>query len=139
MGVLTEIIIADHFESEQLADAINPTETWEGIDAKGIDPVKLGKLYAILSGCEFEATIPIFDQLAGGDEGPWVLKTPPDRPDLLTAMTDPDPVAQQWAATEEFQLDGWPLDAVKETLSKLTRLAARSKELGKPLIMWMSL
>lgn len=81
----------------------------------------------------------MFDLLAGDDEGPWVVKTPPELPGLLTAMSDPDHVAQQWAETEEFQLDQWPADAVRETLSELIRLAAKAREREKPLVMWMSL
>lgn len=139
MSVLTSIIIAEHSEALRVAEAANPTELWEGIDAKGMDPVKLCSLYAILAACDPDAVLSLFDQLAGSDEGPWVMRTPPDLPELLASISDPDQVAQQWAETEEFRIDNWPLNAVKDSLAELTRIASMAQAQGKPLVMWMSL
>lgn len=139
MGILTDILIADHGEAEQLAAALNPTETWEGIDAKGLDSVKLGVLYSLLSGCEVEETYAMFAMLEGEEEGPWVQAMPADFPRLLTSMTDQDAIAREWAQAEEFALDGWAPEAVADVLSQLERLAARAQELDRPLVLWMSL
>ena len=54
MSVLTEIIIADHSVAGNIAESYSPTESWTGFEAKGINPVNLGQLYAILSGCIYE-------------------------------------------------------------------------------------
>lgn len=142
MGVLTDIVIADHSEGQQLAEHSVPSKTWEGIDAKGIDPVKLGTLVAILSKVEYQdEIIDEFELLASGsdDEGPWVMTTPSSLVDLLTSAADLDSVAERWAQTEEFQLDQWSVSQVRETLGELAQLAVKAQEKGKPLIMWMSL
>ena len=48
-------------------------------------------------------------------------------------------VAEKWAATEQFALDGWQAADVEEYLQDLVPHARRAREAGKSMLLWMSL
>jgi hypothetical protein len=54
MGVLTDFVAIDRSEAQRVCDSLCPSQDFAGIDAKGIDPVKLGALYALLTGTAFD-------------------------------------------------------------------------------------
>ena len=144
MGVLTDFVVADRGDAQRVFDAACPSEEFSGLDAKGIDPVKLGTLYALLTGTEFNPSFISGDPLAsGGDEGPWVMEVPPDLVQRL-ARLDAKGVATaaaKWANTEEFspKYDNWPAEAVHEVLAELAKLCAKAVAAKKGVLMWMSL
>ena len=79
MGVLTDFVVADCARRNRVCDAACPSGEFPGLDANGIDAVKLGKLYAVLRGTEFNSSFMGGDPLAtGGDEGPRVMEVPAD-------------------------------------------------------------
>lgn len=41
MGVLTDLVIADPSEAERIGSSDCPSKDFGGLDARGIDPVKL--------------------------------------------------------------------------------------------------
>ena len=46
--MLATILIANHSDAEAIAKAANPSTQWPGVDAKGIDLVKMAGLSDIL-------------------------------------------------------------------------------------------
>src|SRR5437879_5564781 len=105
MGVLTDLVVATRAEAQRVCDSDNPSREFSGLDAKGIDTVKLGTLHAILTGTEFDPSLIPGDLLAsGGDDGPWVIEVPADLVKRLAAL-DTKQVAEaatKWAKTAEF-------------------------------------
>ncbi len=83
MGVLTDVVIADEGEAEAVATERVPAKRWRGIDAKGIDQVKLATLWARLAqrGLDVESIVKLttdfatlFEVSEGGPLGlphPW--------------------------------------------------------------------
>lgn len=141
---LTEFVVADRGEAQRVCDSVSPSEEFKGMDAKGIDPVKLGTLYAILADGEdvpdFADDEPLCD---GGEEGPWVMDVPTDLV-LRLAKLDADQIgaaATKWANTEEFssEYDDWSPELVREVLSELSKLCAQAVAANKSVLMWMSL
>jgi hypothetical protein len=141
---LTDLVIADCMDARQVCDSACPIEVFNGMDAKGIDPVKLGTLYAVLTNTEYDPSVATGKQLCdGGDEGPWVIEVPNDLVQLLAKLDAKEIVnaAAKWAKTEEFSLkyDNWPPEAVHEVLSDMAKLCARAAAAKKSVLMWMSL
>lgn len=143
MGVLTDFVVADRGDAQRVCDAGCPSRDFDGIDAKGIDAVKLGTLHAIVTGGGYDPSF-IGELLCdGGEDGPWVCEVPPDSVRRLAILT-PDQLAEagrKWAATEEFspKCDNWPPERVQEVLGDLATLYKRAVNEGKPVLMWMSL
>lgn len=142
MGVLTDIVIAD--DAEAVLQSSVPSEAFPGIDAKGVDVVKLDLLRTILADREWDAaTVRDFALLAqeGEQEGPWVFAIPTDVVEALAALDGRERkrVAESWAEIEEFQLDGWKRSEVRMLLDALCGLAERAQTEGKQLMMWVCL
>ena len=117
------------------------------IEENGVDPIKLATLNGIATGRDYSVDGG-FDQLSeeveevasNGDEGPWVFAVPTA---LVAALRSVGAerlamIADEWAATEEWMLDGVPADDVRPLLHDLAELA-RSAEPPKRMYMWMSL
>lgn len=144
MGVLTDFVVADRRDAQRVCDAACPSEEFSGLDAKGIDPVKLGTLYAILTETDFDPAFIKDEPLAmGGDDGPWVIEVPVDLV-LRLAKLDAQGVAAtaaKWANTDEFspKYDNWPAEDVHELLAELVDLCAKAAAAKKSVLMWMSL
>jgi hypothetical protein len=47
LGLIANVLISDFDDAEALGQSSNPVETWEGIDAHGLDPVKLDTLQVL--------------------------------------------------------------------------------------------
>jgi hypothetical protein len=76
---LIDFVVADRNDARQVCDSVCPSEDFRGIAAKGIDPVKLGTLHAIITETEYDPSIASGDPLCdGGDDGPWVIEVPKD-------------------------------------------------------------
>src|SRR4051812_995105 len=112
MGVLTDFVVADRRDAQRVCASNNPAREFDGVDAKGIDTVKLGMLDAVLTGREFDPSIHqcLCD---GGEEGPWVFEVPPGLVQQLAGLT-PHQLTEagtKWAAVEVFspRYDNWPI------------------------------
>ena len=141
---LTEFVLADRVDAQRVCDSVSPSDEFKSMDAKGVDPVKLGMLYAILADTEdvpdFVDDEPLCD---GGEEGPWVMELPKDLVQRLARLdaTQIGAAATKWANTEEFssEYDDWTPELVHEVLSDLAKLCAQAVGANKSVLMWMSL
>jgi hypothetical protein len=143
MGVLTDLVVADESEAPAVGGSSVPWHTWLGIDAKGIDHVKLAKLMSILLGLPYQNSFAAeFAQLhEQSEDGPWVFKVPTR---LVAALATLDEhrvtqVAIEWSKIQEFALDRWPTSAVDEVLKRISSLAKKAASQKKSLLIWMSL
>jgi hypothetical protein len=117
------------------------------VEENGVDPVKLATLNGIATGRDYSVDGG-FDQLSEeveevtskGDEGPWVLAVPSALVAALRSASGErlETIADEWAATDEWMLDGVPAEDIRPLLHDLADLA-RSAEPPKRLYMWMSL
>jgi hypothetical protein len=141
---LTDFVVADRADAQRVCDSDCPSEEFSGLEAKGIDPVKLGTLYAVLTETEYDPSFvggdPICD---GGEEGPWVIEVPNDLVQRLAKLDAKQigAVAAKWTKTEEFspKYDNWPPELVHEVLSDLAKLCAQAAAVKKSVLLWMSL
>src|SRR5262249_61963935 len=103
MGVLTDFVVAERGDAQRVCDSVCRSRDFSGLDAKGIDTVKLGKLHAILRGGELDSSIHK-SFCDGGEDGPWVFEVPPDLVRRLAEFSPSDlaEASRKWAAIEEF-------------------------------------
>lgn len=148
MGVLSDIIIADTNEASPINAARGThAKSWSCLESKGIDTIKLGTLSQILNNRSVDDvnTVATFmiDQVLDkkSDEGPWVYLVPEQLHSALLSLDEDaqESVAEKWAATEEFTLDGWQAADVEEYLGDLIAHARKARDAGKTLLLWMSL
>lgn len=143
MGVLTDIVVASEAEAGAVGRASVPSQQWPGMDAKGIDQIKLGMLLSLLSGEPYrDSLVDEFTFLwEQSDDGPWVYRIPPCLVDRLSQLQGPElqRVAQEWARIEEFRLVNWKPADVEAVLRALVGLAEQARSQGKDLLMWMCL
>lgn len=143
MGVLTDLVVADESEAEAMAGSGSPLERWPGIDAKGIDHVKLGMLLSIMAGEPYrDSLVGEFAQLAeASEDGPWVFQVPPRLVSSLSKIEDHElgRLSEQWSAVEEFAYSGYDLATVAEVMTSLRELSKLALSEGKSLLMWMCL
>ena len=143
MGVLTDIVIAHEREAPAVAGEAAPSRRWTGIDATGVDQVKLATLWGLLSGREFRNEwvaefVPLYE---ASEDGPWVFRVPDALVQLLADVDDgrAPAIAGRWADTEELQLDEWEPDDARGTIDDLRGLARKARAAATPLLMWVCL
>ena len=143
MGVLTDIVAVDRRLSRRVFKSACPAREFDGLDARGIDQVKLGTLRAVLTGGEYDPSFMSGSLHSGGEDGPWVFEVPEDLVRRLAALTAGQLAAAgtKWAAAEEFSPEyaDWPAEAVQQVLTALAGLCKRAVRENKPVLMWMSL
>ena len=141
MQVLTNIVIGDSSDAEAIGASLCPVDEWRGIEIKGIDLAKIAMLQAVLTGQTFDEA---FDEyrpiLAASDEGPWVFRFPDAPLEKLAALEEEalERVGEEWAATEEFEDNGYPVEEVQAVLEELSDLAKMCISQGKAIFIWMS-
>lgn len=140
MSVLVNIVIADEGDAEAIGASPKPVADWRGIEARGLDPAKFAMLHSILTGETFEeAEAEYGAAYAASDEGPWVIRIPGEAVEKLAAMEEDvlGQVGAELAATEVFEIDGWPPDEVQAILAELAALAESAVAQGKALFVWL--
>ncbi len=142
-AALTDLVIAEEREARAVADEPGPRRRWTGIDAEGVDQVKLAKLWALLAGREFRDElvyefVPLHEV---SEEGPWVFRVPDPLVQLLAELDDARafPIVSAWAGIEELELDGWEPESVAPLLDGLRSLARGAHAQKKSLLMRVSL
>jgi hypothetical protein len=143
MGVVTDFIVADASDAQKLGDQ---RETFDGLGAKGIDQVRMGTLYALLTNTEYNPAFLVTDEsfaYTASDDGPWVQPIPDDMVRLLAKMSPPEQqrIGDEWFKTEEFdpKYSRWTRADVSWFLNEVQQLASRAVAEGKTLFMWTCL
>ncbi len=144
MGLLTDFVIASPSEAAAICAAEGEhAERWPCVQLKRVDTVKLSTLAAELGVGQVAAALEGDDQLvfSRSEEGPWVFHLPESLTAALAALPPEEVagVAERWGKHEELVLDGWEPADVVEVVEQLRALAARARDGGKQLLLWMCL
>jgi len=135
------IVIADAEDIESIGESFRPVEDWTGLEVQGIDPPKLATLHSMLTGESFdEAIADFYCVYAASDEGPWVIQAPDVLIGKLAELEEQalEEIGEELAATEEFEMAGWPVEEVQNLLGELVQLANAALEQGFTMLVWMS-
>jgi hypothetical protein len=148
MSVLTDIIIADPNEAKAILESgSDQLIRWPRLEGKGVDAIKLGTLWAVLSGGSLDDVDAITNFMPeeallaeSADGNTMVLAIPQVLTDALADLDEAkeELAVQRWADTEEFKLDGWLTADVEDYLRDLIEHAQKAKASGKPLLLWVA-
>lgn len=147
MGLLTDLVVADVAEAQEVLVASNHQPRWPALDTKGIDYIYLSVLAFILKGQAADADSVVaysqqFTELAsGGEDGPWVFQLPQDLVSGLAAIQDSalPTIADQWSKSEEMQAASADPSDVTHGLTAMRALAREAVASGKAVLLWICL
>ncbi|MBZ0132603.1 MAG: hypothetical protein M9884_14310 [Rhodocyclaceae bacterium] len=142
MGMLVNVVVADPEDAGAIIESPKPIEEeWKGFESRGLDQAKFAMLHALLTGELFDEAMsdcgPVY---AASEEGPWLMKLPDETVQRLARLDEDalDRVGEELAATEEFEADGWPSDAVMGFVNDLADLAGVARAQGRAMFVWMA-
>ena len=135
----TIFVIGDREDAVAIGNAAEPMEDWQGIEVNGVDAAKMAMLHSLLTGDTFQdASSHYHSMYSASDYGPWIFPIPEIVLERLAELEDEmETVAEELAATEEFEAEGWSLEQVEIIVSDLTTLAKACLAEEKELFMWM--
>lgn len=139
MGILTNIVAAEEDEYAAIGESLRPVDEWSGIERRGIDTAKIATLHCLLTGDEFEEAISSYEPVYVADEGAVVLRIADEVMERLATLDEEalELVADELAATEEYEMEQWETADVQAMVFELGDLARLADSQGQVLFVWM--
>ncbi len=139
MGILTNIVAAEEDEYAAIGESLRPVDEWSGIERRGIDTAKIVTLHCLLTGDEFEEVVGAYEPVYFAEEGAVVLRIADEVLQRLATLEEEalDLVAEELAATEEYEMEQWEAEDVQEMVIELAELARLAESQGQALFVWM--
>lgn len=139
MGLLTNIVAAEEDEFAAIGESLRPVDEWSGIERRGIDTAKIATLHCLLTGDEFEQALSLYEPVYASMEDALVLRLADEVTEKLATLDEDalERVAEELAATEEFELEQWDADEVQDMVMALAELAQIAESQGQALFVWM--
>jgi len=139
LGILTNIVAAEEDEVAAIGESLRPVDEWSGIERRGIDTAKIATLHCLLTGDEFEQAVGAYEPVYATDEGAIVLRLADDVLERLATLDEDalELVAEELAATEEYEMEQWDAEEVQALVMELADLARLAESQGQSLFVWM--
>ncbi|MCX7147634.1 MAG: hypothetical protein NT042_15940 [Sulfuritalea sp.] len=139
MGILTNIVAAEEDEIAAIGESLRPVDEWSGLERRGIDTAKIATLHCLLTGDEFEEAVGAYEPVYVGDEGAVVLRIADEVMERLASLDEDalELVAEELAATEEYELEQWEAEDVQVLVMELADLARLADSQGQAMFVWM--
>jgi hypothetical protein len=139
LGILTNIVAAEEDEYAAIGESLRPLEEWSGIERRGIDTAKIATLHCLLTGDEFEEAVAAYEPVYCADEGAIVLRIADAAMERLAMLDEEalEAVAEELAATEEYEIEQWDAEEVQALVMELADLARLAESQGQVLFVWM--
>ena len=139
MGILTNIVAAEEDEFAAIGESLRPVDEWSGIERRGIDTAKIATLHCLLTGDEFEEAVSAYEPVYVADEGAVVLRIADEVLERLATLDEEalDLVAEELAATEEYEMEQWETEDVQALVIELAELARLAESQGQVMFVWM--
>ncbi len=139
MGILTNIVAAEEDEIAAIGESLRPVDEWSGLERRGIDTAKIATLHCLLTGDEFEEAIGAYEPVYVADEGAVVLRIADEVMERLATLDEDalELVAEELAATEEYELEQWEAEDVLALVMELADLARLAESQGQAMFVWM--
>jgi hypothetical protein len=139
LGILTNIVAAEEDEYAAIGESLRPVDEWSGIERRGIDTAKIATLHCLLTSDEFEEAIGAYEPVYVADEGAVVLRIADEVMERLATLDEEalELVADELAATEEYELEQWDATEVQAFVMELADLARLAESQGQVMFVWM--
>jgi hypothetical protein len=139
MALLTHIITADEDEIEDVGASMEPLEQWSGIQAVDIDTAKLATLHCLLTDDGFEDALCAYEPVYAVEEGALVLRIPDEVMAKLAQLDEQalERVAEELAASEEFEMGNRTSEEVEAIVFDLADLARLAESQDQVMLVWL--
>lgn len=139
MGILTNIVAAEEDEYAAIGEALRPIDEWSGIERRGIDTAKIAVLHCLLTGDELDQALSLYEPVYVADDGAVVLRIADETVERLATLDEDalDLVAEELAATEEYEMEEWDAAEVQALVIDLADLARLADSQSQALFVWM--
>jgi hypothetical protein len=139
MHVVTIVLAAEEDELWSIGESNAPLDQWSGIEATGLDTLKVATLHCLLTGDSMQMALDLYEPAYVSAGETVVLRLADEVLEKLAsldgdAMKD---VASELALTEEFERALWDTEAVLEQLTELSGLAQLAESQGQVLFVWI--
>jgi hypothetical protein len=143
MEFLTWVVAADEEALAEVAAAKSPLDAWSGIEAPGLDTVRLATLHTLLTDETLQAALDRYEPalVGGADEEILVLRVAGSLLEALATLDDEslETVAGELAATEVYEEEDADPDELLSSLSSLAELAQLAESQGQTLLVRIDL
>jgi hypothetical protein len=139
VGILTNIVAAEEDEFAAIGESLRPVDEWSGIERRGIDTAKIATLHCLLTGDELGVALSLYEPIYVSMEDALVLRIADEVVEKLATLNEDalERVADELAATEEFELEAWDAEEVQDFVMALAELAQIAESQGQTLFVWM--
>ena len=139
MALVTNIVAADEDEFVAVGESMRPMDEWSGIEAPGLDTEKITMLHCLVSGDEYGVALSLHEPVYVAETGAIVLRVADSVVEKLAAYDDEALayLAEELAATEDFEIEAWAKEDVHALLSEIAGLARLADSQGQALFVWM--
>lgn len=139
MALVTNIVAADEDDFAAVGESMRPFDEWSGIEAPGLDTAKITMLHCLASGDEYSAALSLYEPVYVAETGAIVLRIADYVLEKLAAYDDEALayLAEELAATEDFEAEAWVTADVQALLQELAGLARLAEAQGQALFVWM--
>ncbi|MEO8410070.1 MAG: hypothetical protein ABI478_05825 [Propionivibrio sp.] len=141
MEFMTYVLAAEEDEYTALGDSVNPLEEWSGIEAPGLDTVKLATLHCLLTEDSLQTALDAYEPIYESANDTIVLRVADQLLEKLAELDEEalEELAEELAASEEYEREHWDVDDVLDYLMELCELAQLAESQGQLLFVSLSL
>jgi hypothetical protein len=141
MEFMTNIVAAEEDEFTAIGESSCPLDEWSGIEAPGLDTVKVAILHCLLTGDPLQLALDLYEPVYVTERETVVLRIAEELLEKLAVLDEEalENVASELAASEDFESEQWEADDVLAQLTELADLAQLAESQGQALFVWMSL
>ena len=141
MDIMTNIIAAEEDEFTAIGESTCPLDEWSGVEAPGLDTLKVATLHCLLTGDSMQRALDLYEPVYVSESETVVLRFADEMLEKLAALDEEalETVAGELAASEEFEADEWDPEDVLAQLTELADLAQLAESQGQNLFVWISL
>jgi hypothetical protein len=141
MEIVTNIVAAEEDEYSSVGESACPLDEWSGIEAPGLDTVKIATLHSLLTDDSLQLALDLYEPVFVAENETIVLRIADELMEKLAELDEDalESVAGELAATEEFENEQWDTEDVLAQLTALADLAQLAESQGQVLFVWMCL
>ena len=141
MDFVTLVMAAGEDEYMAIGDSPNPLDEWSGIEAPGVDTVKLATLHCLLADDSLQAALDLYEPIYESANDTIVIRLPDQIVERLAELDEDglENVAGELVATEEYEREQWDVEELLARLSDLAELAQLAESQGQALFVWLRL
>lgn len=139
MEIVTNVIAAEEDEYPAIGESNCPLDEWSGIDAPGLDTLKLAVVHALITGDSLQSALDLYEPVYVSANETQVLRVSNELLEKLAELDEEamESVASELAATEEFEDARWDTEDALALLSSLSELAQLAESQGQGLFVWI--